>query len=454
MSPISNDQDANSSKRPIRIAGASGGFSDRQRAIRDLAALDIDCHQLLTSLVKGEVEKQGLPLKVVYVEGDEVTDTVNRLIKEGEPFTSLMTGESLKEWGYTPIHAQCYLGGAGIAEALRYGAGIVICGRVADAAPAVGAGMWWHGWDRQKDFDQIAGSLICGHLVECAAYVISGYFSGFKRLMENCENLGFPMAELAEDGSCVITKEENGTGGEVSVGTVSSQLLYEIQGPFYYGSDVTACLEDIKMEEIGAKVRVSGIKGMPPPSTTKVGLTAVGGYQAEFHIYICGLDLEAKTEWIERQIRYSAGEAGLQGCPGWTLGNDQRQSEGKIHYEYYVTLLRQSEVQHHVVVPYEDNRIIDIPPIANLRDYPRDQPSYGTKDAIDVKSCGPTTRGPLGWVIAADANVGFYVRNDDEWDWFRSLMTIEKVKYLLDEEYKGGEIERFENPGIRAGKWY
>lgn len=96
---------------------------------------------------------------------------------------------------------------------------------------------------------------------------------------------------------------------KVSVGTVSSQLLYEIQGPFYYGSDVTACLEGIKMEEIGQnRVRVSGIKGMPPPSTTKVGLTAVGGYQAEFHIYICGLDLEAKAEWIERQIRYSAGE--------------------------------------------------------------------------------------------------------------------------------------------------
>ena len=113
------------------------------------------------------------------------------------------------------------------------------------------------------------------------------------------------------------------------------------------------------------------------------------------------------------------------------------------------------------MVPYEDNRIIDIPPIANLRDYPRDQPSYETKDAVDVKSFGPTTRGPLGWVIggrsgdkASDANVGFYVRNDDEWDWFRSLMTIEKVKYLLDEEYKGGKIERFEIPGIRAGKWH
>jgi len=75
--------------------------------------------------------------------------------------------------------------------------------------------MWWHGWDRNRDFDQVAGSLICGHLIECAAYVTGGYYSGFKSLMEGCiENLGFPIAELAADGSCVITKEEN-TGGEV-----------------------------------------------------------------------------------------------------------------------------------------------------------------------------------------------------------------------------------------------
>ncbi|CAH0047586.1 unnamed protein product [Clonostachys solani] len=570
-------------KRPIRIAGASGGFSDRQRAIRDLAALDIDVivgdwlsectmtlhgaqkvdnerlraegklmeepvglfdptfmdnlspalpdiarkgikvavnagasdTRLLASLVEQEVKRSGLALKVAYVEGDEVTDTVNRLIKAGEPFPSLMTGENLKNWGYTPVYAQCYLGGAGIAEALSNGADIVVCGRVADAAPAVGAGMWWHGWDREKDFDQVAGSLICGHLVECAAYVTGGYFSGFKRLMEGCENLGFPIAELHHDGSCVITKEE-GTGGEVSVGTVASQLLYEIQGPLYYGSDVTAKLEGISMKQIGPdRVQVTGVKGLPPPSTTKVGLTAVGGYQAEFHVYICGLDLEAKAEWIERQIRYSAGEAakelscfkfsmngycpdnarnqdlatvdlrifvqtknkklvskstldvpgfnrwcmdnGLQGCPGWTLGNDQRQSEGKIYYEYYVTVLPQDQVQHRVTLTWDANRAINVLPCQNMANYLRDQPSYETQAPINLSTYEPTTRGPLGWIVggrsgdkASDANVGFYVRNDDEWDWLRSLLTIDKIKNLLDEEYKGGKIERFEIPGIRA----
>jgi hypothetical protein len=517
-------------KRPLRIAGASGGFSDRQRAIKDLAALDIDVivgdwlsectmtlhgaqkvdnerlraegklleepaglfdptfmenlspalpdiarkgikvavnagasdTQLLAGQVQAEVTRQGLGLNVAYVEGDEVTDTVRRLIKAGEPFPSLMTGETLAEWGYTPIYAQCYLGGAGIAEALRQGADIVICGRVADAAPSVGAGMWWHGWDRETDFDEIAGSLVCGHLIECAAYVTDGYFSGFKRLLEKCENLGFPIAELAHDGSCVITKEQNGTGGEASVGTVASQLLYEIQGPLYYGSDVTACLEGVVMTQIGPdRVQVSGVKGRPPPRTTRVGLTAVGGYQAEFHVYLCGIDLEAKAEWVERQIRYSAGDAvkelscfkfslngycpdnprnqdvatvdlrifvqtknkalvskatldvpgfnrwcmdnGLQGCPGWTLGNDQRQSEGKLYYEYYVTLLAQAEVKHRVVLPWVDGgRTIDVHPIANLVDYPRDQRSYETAGAVDVKSFGPMTRARLaGSLVAA-----------------------------------------------------
>lgn len=302
-------------------------------------------------------------------------------------------------------------------------------------------------------------------------------------------------------------------------------------------------------------MKVDGVKGLPPPSTTKVGLTAVGGYQAEFHVYICGLDLEAKAEWIERQIRYSAGDAAkelscfkfsLNGyCPdnprnqdvatcdlrifvqtknkslvskakldvpgfnrwcmdngrnsrqcmgfscadvhthrssrlSWVdswyvaslidpfrrrtklteiIGNDQRQSEGKIYYEYYVTLLSQSDIQHRVVLPWENNKTICVPPCSNMKEYARDQPSYETKDAVDLKTYGPTTRGPLGWIVggrsgdkASDANVGFYVRYDDEWDWLRSILTIGKIKFLLDEEYKGGKIERFEIPGIRAGK--
>ncbi|KAG9256721.1 uncharacterized protein F5Z01DRAFT_485301 [Emericellopsis atlantica] len=570
-------------KRAIRIAGSSGGFSDRQRAIGDLAKnCDVDCiigdwlsectmtlhgaqkqeneklrkagqltdepvglfdptfmdnlspalpylksknikvavnagasdTELLATTVEKEVKRQGLDLKVGWVSGDEVTETVKRLQANGEAFPSLMNGKPLSEWGHEIIAAQCYLGGAGVAEALRQGCDIVICGRVADAATTIGAAMWWHGWDRETDLDQIAGSLVTGHLIECSAYVCGGYYSGFKRLMDKCENIGFPIAEVDADGSCVITKEA-GTGGEVSVGTVSSQLLYEIQGPLYYGSDVTANLVGIVMREIGKdRVQVTGVKGLPAPSTTKVGLTAWGGYQAEFHYHIVGLDLEEKAEWTERQVRYSIGDAikdltclkfslngysqenprnqevatvdlrvfvqtkkkalvdkftldvpgfnrwcmenFLQSCPGASLDNDQRQSEGKEFFEYYVTLLPQSEVKHRVELPWM-GKSIDIPVQNNVTTYPRDQKSYECAHPVDLTSYGPTTRGPLGWVVggrsgdkASDANVGFYVRHEDEYDWLRSLLTIDKVHQLLEGSDKGRKIERFEIPGIRA----
>jgi len=263
------------------------------------------------------------------------------------------------------------------------------------------------------------------------------------------------------------------------------------------------------------RVKVTGVKGLPPPKTTKVGLTAVGGYQAEYHVYLCGLDLEAKAEWTERQIRHAAGDAakelscfkfslngycpdnprnqdiatvdlrvfvqtqnknlvskatldvegfnrwcmtaGLTGAPGWTLGNDQRQSEGKLYYEYYPTLLPQSLVQHRVILPWQGDKSIEVRSADTMIDYQRDQPSYETENPVDLKSFGPTTRGPIGWIVggrsgdkASDANVGFYVRHDDEWDWLRSILTIDKVKFLLEDEYKGGKIERFEIPGIRA----
>ncbi|KAK6193525.1 hypothetical protein LQW54_012360 [Pestalotiopsis sp. IQ-011] len=571
-------------KQPIRIGGCSGGFSDRQRSIHDLAKSGaVDCiigdwlsectmtlhgaekqrneqlrrkgklteaaqglfdptfmdnlspalpycqqfgikvavnagasdTELLAQLVEQEVKRQGLGLKVAWVAGDEVTETVKSMYAGGEVFASLMNGKPLKEWGHDIVAAQCYMGGSGVAEALRRGADIVIAGRVADAAPTIGAAMWYHGWDRETDLDHITGSLVCGHLIECSAYVTGGYYSGFKSLMDGCENLGFPIAEVNADGSCILTKEAN-TGREISVGTVSSQLLYEIQGPLYYGSDVTANLEGVVMTQLGKdRVLVSGVRGLPAPSTTKVGITAWGGYQAEFHVYICGLDLEAKAEWTERQIRYSVGDAikdltclefqllgycpenpknqdvasvdlrvfvqtkrnelvdkftldvpgfnrwcmenFLQSCPGATLGNDQRQSQGKEYYEYFVTLIPQSALKHQAILMWS-GETVDIPVQENVRsDYPRDQKSYETRDAVPLSRFGPTTRGPLGWVVggrsgdkASDANVGFYVRHDDEWDWLRSILTMEKMAQLLDGTDRGAKMERFEIPGIRA----
>ncbi|RDW77748.1 hypothetical protein BP6252_05801 [Coleophoma cylindrospora] len=567
-------------KRPVRIAGSSGGFTDRQRAIQDLARCDVDCitgdwmsectmswhgaakseilakgdtgdrpglydpsfmanvtpalpllaekgiklavnagasdTEMLAKAVQAAVKDAGLNLKVAWVQGDEVLDVVNRLLKQGEKFENICFGGELKDWGFDPVAAQCYLGGAGIAEALRQGADIVICGRVADAAPTIGASMWWHGWNRDdaKDLDGIAGSLIAGHLIECSSYVCGGYYSGFKDLFNGCENIGFPIAEIFADGTCAITKEP-GTGGEISVGTVASQLLYEIQGPQYYGSDVVAVLEGINMVQEGKdRVLVTGVKGKPPPTTTKVGLTAHGGYQAEFHFYLVGLDLEQKAEWTEKQVRASMGknvdrfsclkftlngsspedpknqdvatvdfrvfaqtkdrslvikdsmevpgfnrwclENFLQSCPGATIENDIRQSAGKPFYEYWAALLKQDEINHKVQFLW-DGQSVDVPPSKIMELYTTRQWSYETKDPLPLSSFGPTTRGPLGWRVlgrsgdkASDANIGFFVREADEWDWLRSFMTVEKFIQLLGPEYNGKLVERFEIPGIKA----
>lgn len=186
------------------------------------------------------------------------------------------------------------MGGLGIAAAFKAGADIVICGRVADAAPAIGAAAWWHNWDA-SDFDALAGSLIAGHLIECSTYATGGYYSGFKDLFDGCENLGYPIAAIEANGDAVFSKEA-GTGGEMTVATLTSQLVYEIQGPLYYNSDVVASIESIKFEQVGKnEVRMTGVKGVAPPPTTKTGITGHGGYQAEFHYLFVGLDIKKKV---------------------------------------------------------------------------------------------------------------------------------------------------------------
>ena len=186
---------------------------------------------------------------------------------------------------------------------------MLICGRVSDAAPTIGIAAWWHGWDATR-LDELAGALIAGHLIECSAFVTGGYYSRFKELMKSKKhlNLGFPIASVYHNGECDILKEKN-TNGIVNVETVTSQLVYEISGPLYFNSDVVADLHHIKLDQTRDNiVHVSGVKGLPPPSTTRCGVTAHGGFQAEWHFYLVGLDIREKCQWMEEQARYAIGE--------------------------------------------------------------------------------------------------------------------------------------------------
>jgi hypothetical protein len=152
--------------------------------------------------------------------------------------------------------------------------------------------------------------LIAGHLIECSVFVTGGYYSRFKDLMKSKKhlNLGFPIAEVYHNGECDIVKEMN-SNGIVNIETVTSQLVYEISGPLYYNSDVVANLANVKLEQTGEDcVHVSGITGLPPPPTTRCGVTAHGGFQAEWHFYLVGLDIEEKCQWMEEQARFAIGE--------------------------------------------------------------------------------------------------------------------------------------------------
>ncbi|KAE8152388.1 DUF1446-domain-containing protein [Aspergillus avenaceus] len=473
----------------------------------------------LYNVVTQMVKAKGLNLKIAWISGDEVLPTVNKALAAGEStFKNVYTGETLSNWSFKPIYAQCYLGGLGVAAALSQGADIVLCGRVSDASPVIGAAYWFHGWNR-TDLDQLANAFVAGHLIECSNYVCGGNFSGFKVLEKHGDdgwsNIGYPIAEISASGRAIITMQSYATGGAVTVDTCSSQLLYEIQGPWYFNSDVTAVLDNIHFEQVGVnRVALHGVRSAPPPPTTKVGITARDGFQAEALWFLVGLDIDAKARMLEAQIRrllapYSskytalrfstlgsvpddprsqndatvtfrvvaqAAEAEdlvptkflrhitdnvMQGYPGATFHLDARQGLPRPVYEYYVTLLPQADIKHRAHLPWTD-QVLDIPAPPVTREFPPRQPSQAvtvvpTGHNLDF---GPTVRGPLGWIVHArsgdkgpDANCGFWVRHTDEYLWLRSLLSISNTKELLGDEYNSNpelQIERFELANLRA----
>lgn len=468
----------------------------------------------LYGLVCDTIKKKGLTIPVAWISGDEVLPTLEAAMKGGKAdFKNIYTGEKLADWKHEPIYAQAYLGGLGIAEAFAQGAQIVIAGRVSDASPVIGSAYWYHKWQRSQ-LHELANAFVAGHLIECSNYVTGGNFTGFRDLETRAwDDIGYPIAEISNDGSVVITKQKN-TGGAVTIDTCSSQLLYEIQGPHYYNSDVTAVLDGLWFEQIGPdRVALHGVKGRLPPATTKVGVTARGGFQAEAYYFLTGLHIEDKARMLEAQLRkglapYSANFTNLsfgvlgsaaadadnqnaatstfrifvqarsaddiapkkflrpvidnimQGYPGATFHLDFRQGIPKPYFEYFVTLLPQTEIKH---VVHFDGRNISIAPPEISESHLSQQPSQtGPGISIDLTKFGPTKRMPLGFIVHArsgdkgsDCNCGFWVRHSDEYTWLRNVLTVEKIKELLGKEYDTKrrpaiEIDRFELHNLKG----
>jgi hypothetical protein len=231
----------------------------------------------------------GLPARVAYLTGDDLAPSLSDL-RAGHEFTNLDTGLPLAKADLPVVTANAYLGGWGIAAALEAGADVVICPRVTDASLVVGPAAWWHGW-RRDDWDALACAVAAGHVIECGPQATGGNYSFLGEITER-RYPGFPIAEVAADGSSVITKHP-GTGGIVSVGTVTAQLLYEIGDPAYLNPDVIAHFDTLRLEQAGPdRVALTGTKGSPPPDTLKVALNMLGGYRSTMTMVLTGLDIE------------------------------------------------------------------------------------------------------------------------------------------------------------------
>ncbi|KAJ7466998.1 DUF1446 domain protein [Mycena latifolia] len=485
---------ADIAKYGIKVAVNAGG-SDTQLL-----------HQVITNLVKA----QNLTLKVAWISGDEVLPTVLEQSNSGsQTFVNVYTNETLSSWPFKPLYAQAYLGGLGIATALQNGADIVICGRVSDASLVIGAAAWWHGWDRTQ-LPQLANALIAGHLIECSTYITGGNFTGFKDLEEGGRwvDLGYPIAEIGAAGDVVITKQK-GRGGVVNVATCTAQLLYEIQGPWYFNSDVTAILDNVSFTQIDKdRVSMTCIQSAPPPPTTKVGITAHGGFQSVATYFLVGLDIPAKVRMFEQQVRralsttiphFSLLDFQLLGTPapnpqtqnaatavlrivaqardavhlapqkfvrplvdlvmsaypGGTFELDMRQGLPRPVWEYFVTKIPQADVRQQVHMP--NGAVVEVPPPSVTTVFPTRQPSTPRFSAGGERDFGDTICAPLGLVVHArsgdkgsDSNVGFFVRDNDQFEWLRRLLSVDKMKELLAGEYNGKEIDRCEFPNIRA----
>ncbi|UKZ84328.1 uncharacterized protein TrAFT101_000241 [Trichoderma asperellum] len=498
-----------------------GFYQQLEECIDDIVAKDIRVVTNAGALnvlslynkVKRLCEQRGHQNCVVAaVLGDDITDLLvdKASGKKNTGFKHLDHPEmSLDDWEFAPCSGNAYIGSWGITAALRAGANIVLCGRCTDASPVMGAAAWYYGW-KEDSFDELAGSLLAAHLIECGPYVVGANFSGFKDFLSDLVDLAFPVAEIDPQGGSVITRTAEG-GGHVTEGTVTAQLLYELQGHLYLNPDVVADLSTVSVKQQGPdRVRVTGIKGLPPPATTKAMIAGKGGYQAEATFYINGLDVAEKATMMKNQLSHifqdsrfsklsielygtqaenpSSQQAGtvslrvfaqarkredidelrfkiplyalrMQSYPGYHMNLDFRTMAPRPFMEMFPALMPVSLIDHRVQI--STGAVIKVEQPKVTATYPIVRPSADTAEPVDLLSFGPTEFAPLGSIVHArsgdkgdNSNVGFFVRDASEYPWLRTLLSVDKLKQLLGDDWHSGDpkrrVERIEFPTINA----
>ncbi len=470
--------------RGIRVVVNAGGLNPRG----------------LADALREQAAGVGLAPRVAVVTGDDITDRIARLQADGEALVNLDTGESLAESGIEVLTANAYLGGFGIAAALSADADVVVCGRVTDAALVVGPGAWWHGWG-PDDLDALAGAVVAGHVIECGPQATGGNYSLWRELPTDDDRLpGFPVCELAADGSSVITKQPD-TGGTVTVGTVTAQLLYEIAEPRYVNPDVVSRFDTIRVAPAGAdRVAISGTVGEPAPPTLKVAVNHAGGWRNGMRMMITGLDVGEKAALAERQLwralggreQFARSDVRLvrSDHPDATgnaeavatlvveVADPERAKVGRRFSNavssmalssyagfhtltppgdatgfgvYWPTLVAAEAVSHTVVLPDASELVVPRPrhvqPVA-----PWIEPELVAGPA----GRGATSLAPLGAVCGArsgdkggNANVGVWTWDQDRFGWLCQLLTVERFRALVPDA-RELPVRRYALPNLLA----
>lgn len=431
----------------------------------------------LAAAVRALADRLGLDVNVAHVEGDDLVGRAGEL-------------------GFgTPLSANAYLGAWGIVDCLNGGADIVVTGRVTDASVIVGPAAAHFGWQR-TDYDALAGAVAAGHVIECGVQATGGNFAFFTEVPDLLY-AGFPLAEIAADGSSTITKHP-GTGGLVSTDTVTAQLLYEIGGARYANPDVTLRVDSLSLDQDGPdRVRISGVRGEPPPPTLKVSLNSIGGFRNAATFVLTGLDIDAKADLLRRQLeagltvkpaelewtlartdhadadteeaasallhcvardpdpanvgrRFSSAavELALASYPGFTTNAPP--GDGQVYGVFTPGYVDAGDVPH--VAVYADGTRIDIAPAAETKPLEPVGP-FALPEPLPF---GETRRVPLGTIAGArsgdkggDANVGVWVRTGPHWQWLAHALTVEKLRELLPET-DGLTVTRHLLPNLRA----
>ena len=456
----------------------------------------------MAAAVEEIVQELNLDLKVAYIEGDDLMPRIDELYKGGETLTNIDKALDLQNYKKKPITANAYLGAWGIKEALDNGADVVICPRVTDAAVVIGPAAWKYNWSRDQ-YDELAGALAAGHIIECGAQATGGNYSFFQEV-PTFDNIGYPIAEIYEDGSFVITKHEN-TGGLVSVGTVTAQLLYEIGSPAYLNPDVISHFDTLEItQESQDRVLVKNNRGSSPTKTHKVCINLVGGYRNGIELLLTGLDIEEKSKLIVDQIFKSLGgqeqfdkvdiqlhrtdkenptsneeaqaflridvmssnpdlvgrlfnakiiELALANFPGWTGRSGVVPSGAYI--EYWPALVNSKYIKEHIHI---DGKVIDVIPTSQMdleEKYYQKVPYENNK--LDVSNFKEEYFGKIFGTRSGDkggcANLGVWAKSQDAYSFLFEFLTVKKLKELMPDldEY---QIDRYELPNILSLNFY